>query len=182
MKNKKIILLGFPGTGKGTQGKKIAEYFGAVHISIGDMVRKLISENSPLGNEILKSFGEQTLWQPLADELAVRIASKSVAGLDGFVLDGFPRNVVQAQSMDFHPDVVVFLRASEEVCKNRVLARKRCDDSTEKFARRMAVEQERLSELVEHLRSNFTLVEIDADQSEENVFASVTSTLGGKNG
>jgi adenylate kinase len=174
----KIILLGLPGVGKGAQGKFLADRFGVSHVSIGDVVRELVRGDSSLGREIRELWKSSPVWAPLADDLAITVAQESVRGLDGFVLDGFPRNVVQAKAIDFTPDVAIVLHASEDVCRARVLGRGRSGDNAEKFEARLAAERERLPELIAFLRSHLRLLDIDADRPPEKVEASILAELG----
>lgn len=96
----KIIMLGAPGAGKGTQAKMIAEKFGIPHISTGDIFRSNIKEGTELGMEA-KKYMDQGLLVP--DELTVKILLDRVAKEDcagGYVLDGFPRTIPQAEVLD----------------------------------------------------------------------------------
>ena len=96
----KIIMLGAPGAGKGTQAKKIAEKYGIPHVSTGDIFRANIKNGTELGKEA-KQYMDQGLLVP--DELTVKILLDRVAQPDcesGYVLDGFPRTIPQAQVLD----------------------------------------------------------------------------------
>lgn len=96
----KIIMLGAPGAGKGTQAKMIAQKYGVPHVSTGDMFRANIKNGTELGMEARK-YMDQGLLVP--DELTVRILLDRVAQEDcknGYVLDGFPRTIPQAQVLD----------------------------------------------------------------------------------
>lgn len=96
----KIIMLGAPGAGKGTQAKMIAEKYGIPHISTGDIFRANIKNGTPLGMEA-KGYMDQGLLVP--DELTVKILLDRVSQDDcrnGYVLDGFPRTIPQAQVLD----------------------------------------------------------------------------------
>lgn len=98
----KIIMLGAPGAGKGTQAKMIAEKFAIPHISTGDIFRANIKNGTELGMEA-KKFMDQGLLVP--DELTVKILLDRVAQDDckkGYVLDGFPRTIPQAEVLDKH--------------------------------------------------------------------------------
>lgn len=99
-KNMKIIMLGAPGAGKGTQAKLIADKYGIPHISTGDIFRANIKNGTQLGMEA-KSYMDQGLLVP--DELTVKILLDRVAQEDckkGYVLDGFPRTIPQAEVLD----------------------------------------------------------------------------------
>ncbi len=96
----KIIMLGAPGAGKGTQAKRIAEKFGVPHISTGDIFRANIKNGTDLGKEAKKYMDEGQL---VPDELTVRILLDRVKDKDcekGYVLDGFPRTIPQAEVLD----------------------------------------------------------------------------------
>ena len=96
----KIIMLGAPGAGKGTQAKMIAEKYGIPHISTGDIFRSNIKDGTELGMEA-KKYMDQGLLVP--DELTVKILLDRVARADcrnGYVLDGFPRTIPQAEVLD----------------------------------------------------------------------------------
>ena len=96
----KIIMLGAPGAGKGTQAKMIAEKYGIPHVSTGDIFRANIKNGTELGKEA-KKYMDQGLLVP--DELTVKILLDRVAQADcegGYVLDGFPRTIPQAQVLD----------------------------------------------------------------------------------
>ena len=96
----KIIMLGAPGAGKGTQAKMIAEKYGIPHISTGDIFRANIKEGTPLGME---AKGYMDKGQLVPDELTVKILLDRVAKddcKDGYVLDGFPRTIPQAEVLD----------------------------------------------------------------------------------
>lgn len=96
----KIVMLGAPGAGKGTQAKMIAEEYGIPHVSTGDIFRANVSKGTQLGVEV-KKYMDQGLLVP--DELTVKILLDRVAKEDcagGYVLDGFPRTIPQAQVLD----------------------------------------------------------------------------------
>ena len=108
MKPVKIVLLGPPGAGKGTQAKSISNKYSIPHISTGDIFRKNISENTPLGIEA-KSYMDK--GQLVPDEVTIKMVKDRLSQDDckeGYLLDGFPRTVVQAEALDS------FLRARNE--------------------------------------------------------------------
>ncbi len=129
----KIIMLGAPGAGKGTQAKRIAEKYGIPHISTGDIFRANIKNGTELGKEAKKYMDEGQL---VPDELTVRILLDRVADADcknGYVLDGFPRTIPQAEvltgeleklgeKVDFAIDVDV----PDENIINRMAGRRAC--------------------------------------------------------
>jgi adenylate kinase len=94
----RIILLGAPGSGKGTQAERLAEITGMTHISSGDIFRQAEKEGTELG-ELAKSYMEKGLLVP--DEIVTKMVLERIAGNErGFILDGFPRTIEQAESLD----------------------------------------------------------------------------------
>ena len=129
----RIIMLGAPGAGKGTQAKKIAEKYGIPHISTGDIFRANIKNGTELGKEA-KQYMDQGLLVP--DELTVRILLDRVAQDDcknGYVLDGFPRTIPQAEVLDSelsklgdHIDYAIDVDVPDENIIKRMSGRRAC--------------------------------------------------------
>ena len=129
----KIIMLGAPGAGKGTQAKMIADKYGVPHISTGDIFRANIKNGTELGMEA-KKYMDQGLLVP--DELTVRILLDRVAQDDcknGYVLDGFPRTIPQAEVLDSeltklgdHIDYAINVDVPDENIVNRMSGRRAC--------------------------------------------------------
>lgn len=129
----KIIMLGAPGAGKGTQAKMIADKYGVPHISTGDIFRANIKNGTELGMEA-KKYMDQGLLVP--DELTVRILLDRVAQDDcknGYVLDGFPRTIPQAEVLDSeltklgdHIDYAINLDVPDENIVKRMSGRRAC--------------------------------------------------------
>ena len=129
----KIIMLGAPGAGKGTQAKMIAEKYGVPHVSTGDIFRANIKNGTELGKEA-KQYLDQGLLVP--DELTVRILLDRVAQDDcknGYVLDGFPRTIPQAEVLDSelsklgdHIDYAIDVDVPDENIIKRMSGRRAC--------------------------------------------------------
>lgn len=129
-----LIILGAPGVGKGTQAKRLKEEFGWVHLSTGDMLREAVRSGSPLGNRA-KSIMEKGELVP--DALIVEMVSEQLSRSDcqkGFILDGFPRTVVQAEKLDEilvkmgkNLDGVVSIDVSKEEIVSRLSQRLVCE-------------------------------------------------------
>jgi adenylate kinase len=125
---RRIVLLGPPGAGKGTQAKRIALELGIPHISTGDMLRSAAAQGTPLGREA-DGYGRQGLLVP--DTLVLGILRERLAAPDargGFVLDGYPRNVAQARSLaEITPvDHVLYFEIPEAVLIERLSQRRSC--------------------------------------------------------
>jgi len=126
----KIVLLGAPGSGKGTQASYISEKYGIPHISTGDIFRDNIKNKTPLGLKI-KEIIDRGDFCP--DEITIKIVEDRLNKPDcknGFVLDGFPRNLFQAEELDkFNsPEVVINLDVKHETIIERIAGRRVCPD------------------------------------------------------
>ncbi len=129
-----VILLGAPGSGKGTQAVKLAARHKMPHVSTGDIFREEISKKSDLGTQVSEYVKSGRL---VPDELTVAIISKRLGQPDcqtGFLLDGFPRTVSQAESLDAYLsssrrklDAVVYLALAEEEVVRRLSGRRHCE-------------------------------------------------------
>jgi adenylate kinase len=129
----KIIMLGAPGAGKGTQAKMIADKYGIPHISTGDIFRANIKEQTALGMEAKQYMDKGAL---VPDELTVKILLDRVAKDDcntGYVLDGFPRTIPQAEVLDKavaelgeHIDYAINVEVPDENIVNRMSGRRAC--------------------------------------------------------
>ncbi len=125
----KLVLLGPPGAGKGTQAEKLAEKFNIPAISTGRIIRKAIADNTPTGIEA-KSFIDRGELVP--DNMVVEIVKERLKEKDcanGYILDGFPRTVSQAEIMEQLPisiDLVVDIHVDEDIIVKRLSGRREC--------------------------------------------------------
>jgi adenylate kinase len=183
-----VIFFGPPGVGKGTQAMIIAERFGWAHISTGDMLRQHVKDGSALGVKA-DDFMKKGLLVP--DDLVIDMFMDRLGGLrpdQGFVLDGFPRTLVQAKALDEalsskqkSIDRAVHITAPDDVLIERMMGRaqesNRADDTPEAM-------QERLrgmkppEELLAHYRSAGKLKDVDGTGDVPTVTALVINALG----
>jgi adenylate kinase len=189
----RLLMLGPPGSGKGTHGVRLAKEFGIEHISSGDVLREAIRSGSPIGRTLDAYVSRGDLVpDDVLFELMVPIAERAMAETGGFVADGFPRTLAQAErafqelGVDRHLrfDAVVSLDAPEEVLVRRLLERARiegrADDTPEVIQHRLAVYRAETSPLIDYYRGRGLLIPIDADRAPDEVYADIKKALEGE--
>lgn len=124
----KLVLIGAPAAGKGTQAARLVKHYGIAHISTGDMLREEVAKGTELGLQAKSIMASGGL---VSDELIIAIVKERIQKDDcknGFILDGFPRTVVQAEKLDemVALDKVVYINAPDEVMLARLTARETC--------------------------------------------------------
>ncbi len=182
-----MLVLGPQGSGKGTQAKRVSAEREIPHVSTGDMFRAL-DDATPLGREVNEIMERGDL---VPDEITIRMIRERLAGDDaghGFILDGFPRNLAQAEALDGmlreigrSLGVIFFFDLDDETAKERALGRAheegRTDDTPETIAHRLSVYHEQTEPVVEYYRTTGKLVPLHAGRTVEEVFAEVESAL-----
>jgi adenylate kinase len=184
-----IVILGPPGAGKGTQGKLIAADAGIPHVNTGEMFRAECAAGTELGERVRSILDDGDL---VPDELTIEVVRARLGQDDtaqGFVLDGFPRTLAQAEALDRvlveidrgELSVVLDFQIPDEVAVQRLLGRAgvegRSDDTLHLIQHRLDVYHEKSEPLVEYYRARGILVGIHADRTVEEVFAEVQQVL-----
>ena len=184
-----IVILGPPGAGKGTQGKLIAADAGIPHVNTGEMFRAECAAGTELGERVGSILDDGDL---VPDELTIEVVRARLGQDDtaqGFVLDGFPRTLAQAEALDRvlaeidrgELCVVLDFQVSDEIALQRLLGRAgvegRSDDAPNLVKHRLDVYHEKSEPLVEYYRARGILVGIHADRTVEEVFAEVQQVL-----
>lgn len=183
-----VLLIGPPGSGKGTQGERLAARLGLEHLAAGDLLRAEVENETPLGQQVqgIMSKGDLVPDSVILDLLMPRVLAAS--GAAGYLLDGFPRTVEQAvdarklaDTDDAGPDAVIYLDAPRAELVRRILARAevegRSDDNPETVENRLRVFDDATHPLVEYYRERGLLYVIDADRDEDAVTAAILDTL-----
>lgn len=204
----RIILLGAPGAGKGSQATKIAAKYGIAHISTGDALRANIKNGTELG-KFAKSFIDK--GQLVPDEVVVGIVADRIKEADcvnGFLLDGFPRTIPQAEALGKLADIdyVINIDVDFDLIAARIGGRRMCscgesyhistyssdvcakcgaklyqraDDKEETVKERLAVYEKQTAPLVDYYKASGKLVDVDGNKSIDEVFASIVKVLDG---
>jgi adenylate kinase len=184
-----LLLIGPPGSGKGTQGELLSDRFGLAHIAAGDLLRAEVEAATPIGKEAADYLdrGELVPDQLVIDLLMPVVIEAAASG--GYVLDGFPRSVGQAlvargmaDEAGATPDAVIYLEASRDELVRRILARAevegRSDDTEDVVHNRLEVFDEATRPLIDYYRGRGLLHVIDANQSEDKVAEHVLAAIG----
>jgi len=184
----RIVFIGPPGVGKGTQCKRLVEYLGIPHLSTGEMLREVKRQDTALARWV-SSYVDGGRLAP--DHLVMRIVAQRLAVADceqGCLFDGFPRTLVQAQLLDEtftktgrRLDLVLDLQAQEEELVARILKRAqqehRADDTVETIRQRLHVFQTQTAPLLEYYQRRSLLSSVDGMQSAEIVFSQIKEAV-----
>ena len=183
-----LLVLGPQGSGKGTQAARLSETHGIPHVSTGEMFRDAIAAGNELGRRVEPILAAGKL---VPDDLTVALIRERLAEPDaerGFVLDGFPRNLAQADALDAmladvgrDLDAVLFFDLADGVSFERLLGRAkdegREDDTPEAIARRLEIYHDQTEPVVERYRATGKLVPLHADRSIEQVATEIAEAL-----
>jgi adenylate kinase len=181
---KRLIFLGPPGAGKGTQAQIMAENHKIPHISTGDILRAAVAEATPLGIKAkdYMNRGELVPDALILDLIQHRLGYEDTA--NGWILDGFPRNVNQAAFLEEllsklaqNADCVLNLTVPDEVLVSRLLARKRKDDNESTIRRRLEVYHQDTVPVIDFYHQRSTLKTIDGDRTMAEVTDQLNSAI-----
>jgi adenylate kinase len=190
----RLILLGPPGAGKGTQAKRLVERFNAIQLSTGDMLRAAVAAGTPVG---LRAKDIMARGDLVPDDVVVAIVADRISQQDarhGFILDGFPRTVTQAEALDrileqkgLALDAVVELKVNETALLSRIEGRAasmaargevlRADDNPESFKKRLDAYRAQTAPLAGYYAGKGMLRAVDGMASIDDVTAAIAETL-----
>ncbi len=182
----KVVFLGPPGAGKGTQAKIIAEKYGIPLIVLGDILREAVKNQTELG-KIAKEYMDKGELVP--DEIVTGIIKEALLKVNakekGFILDGFPRTLNQAKAFEemlkelgINLDKVLFLDVPDEELIKRMLARGREDDTEEVIKNRLKVYYEKTAPVITYYEEKGILVKVDGLGDIEEVTKRIEKALG----
>jgi len=184
-----LILFGPPGSGKGTQSEKIVEKFGLIHLSTGNLLRQEIADKTPLGMEA-KNFMDK--GQLVPDEVVIGMIDSSLekhAGAKGFLFDGFPRTIAQAEALDKLLALkktsickVLALEVTEDELVKRLVKRGetsgRSDDTNEQVIRkRFSVYKNETEPVAEYYKNHGKLEKIHGEGSVDEIFSKLSHCI-----
>jgi adenylate kinase len=184
----RLVLLGAPGSGKGTQASRLREHLQVPHISTGDLLRAAVKAGTELG---LKAKAVMEAGSLVSDDIVLGMLEERLTAGDtsnGFILDGYPRNLVQANALDAllsrldQPvDIAVQLDVDTELLIERLAGRAqaeaRADDSPEAVRHRLNVYNDATAPVVDFYRNSGRLVCVDGVGSMDEVFVRITASL-----
>lgn len=184
-----IVLFGPPGAGKGTQSEKLINGYNLTHLSTGDLFRKNISEGTELGVRAQKFMDDGNL---VPDEVVIAMVEdkvKSTTNSEGFIFDGFPRTVAQAEALDklmlgngTPIDLMLALTVDEEELLDRLLKRGKIssrpdDQDPDKIRNRFAVYNLETTPVAEFYKTQGKLFNIEGVGDIDAIFARLTETI-----
>ncbi len=180
----RLIFLGPPGAGKGTQAKILGQSLQIPHISTGDILRDAISRGTPLG---VKAQSYVDAGELVPDDLILDLIKERLSQADtlkGWILDGFPRNVSQASFLDQlleklqqNCDYAVNFEVPDQVLTERMLARGRKDDNEDTIRRRLQIYHEQTAPVIKYYNNQQILKSVDGNRLMEEVQASLQEII-----
>ncbi|MEL7027755.1 MAG: adenylate kinase [Pseudomonadota bacterium] len=190
-----LILLGPPGAGKGTQAQRIVDSRGLVQLSTGDMLRAAVAAGTEVGKKAQAIMDRGDL---VSDDIMVEIIANRIEQPDcasGFILDGFPRTIAQAEALDRlladkkrTLDVVLELRVDEQALIDRIRSRAaetggaRADDTEETLKKRLEVYRNQTAPLIPYYEGHGKLRVVDGMKSIDEVTAEIDAVLSAASG
>ncbi|MBD2548756.1 adenylate kinase [Microcystis elabens FACHB-917] len=178
----RLLFLGPPGAGKGTQAELLAERHQLLHLSTGELLRAEVTAGSALGQEAEAVMARGEL---VSDALVLAIVRRRLEGhTGGWLLDGFPRNLAQAEALDGllaeldqRIERVLLLELEDGVLIQRLLTRGRADDNEAVIRNRLVVYQEQTAPLIDHYRQLGLLCSVEASGTVEEIEARIVASL-----
>lgn len=190
-----VILLGPPGAGKGTQSQRLVEKYGIVQLSTGEILRRAVASGSVLGEQAKKVM---EAGQLMPDDLMIRIIAERIDQPDcakGFILDGFPRTVRQAEALDallarkgLKLDHVIELKVDDAALVSRIIGRaaeeraagrSRADDTVETLQKRLAVYHDQTAPILPYYRKKGRLKIVDGMEDITGVARQIDALIDG---
>jgi adenylate kinase len=181
----RLLMVGPPGAGKGTQAWRLARHFGVEHVASGDLLRREVAAATPLGRQVAGYLEGGDL---VPDDLMLDVIGPKLQGGGGLVLDGFPRNLVQAEAAEGRGwlrsgdlDAAIYLKVRPEELLRRLLQRAseqvRNDDREPTIRHRLSLFDEETKPLIDCYRNRNILVTVNGEQDVDDVTRSILQEL-----
>jgi adenylate kinase len=181
-----VLIVGPQGAGKGTQAQRIATEYGVPHLATGDLYRAQVAAGTDLGRVVEPLLQAGKL---VPDEITIPIVRSEIENAEqGFVLDGYPRNLVQAEALDAMLEeigrplsIILLLELDDAIARERMRKRAeiegRADDTPAVIERRLATYHDQTEPVVEHYLATGKLVKVHAERSIDEVWAEIQNAL-----
>ena len=177
----KLILIGIQGAGKSTQGNILSEKLGIPYLSSGHIFREMTKEKTQLGRFLKETLNAGYL---VPDDKTIAILEEYLGHPEyksGYILDGFPRTVPQAEAFSNGVDAVIYLKVSDKEALWRLAGREeegiREDNTLQALKKRIGLFHEKTEPVIEYYRSKDRLIEVDGEQSIEEITAEIMGKL-----
>ena len=178
----RLLFLGPPGAGKGTQASLLCKKQGLLHLSTGDLLRKEVAAATTLG---LEAAGIMNSGALVSDSIVLSIVEKTLSrNSDGWLLDGFPRTLIQAKSLEAllekiqQPiEAVLLIELNDELLIERLLARGRADDNEKVVRHRLEVYKEKTAPLIDYYNKQGLIRSIKGDGDIEVIASLILENL-----
>jgi adenylate kinase len=175
----KLVLIGIQGAGKSTQGNMLSEKYNIPYLSSGHIFREMAKEKTQLGRWLKETLNSGAL---VPDDTTLEIVLTYLQKPEysnGYILDGFPRTVVQAEAFNGALDKVVYLKVSDKEALWRISGRNdvRDDETLQAIRKRIQLFHELTEPVVEYYRGKGKVVEVDGEIAVEEVFAQIVEAL-----
>jgi len=175
---KHLLFLGAPGAGKGTQAELLSKTYSYMHLSTGELLRKEIEMDTNLGRQVKDIINQGEL---VSDDLVLKIVRQNLDNDNqGWILDGYPRNLSQANSLNDvlieinQPlELVFYLDIPEEVLIKRLLLRGRKDDTEETIRKRVDIYKKTTEPLIQYFKDLSLLEQINADRDLKTIASDI---------
>lgn len=170
----RLIILGPPGSGKGTQARMLSKHYKLKHINIGKILREHMKKKTKVGLAIKKLMEGGDL---VPNNIADVIINKEVKGINNFILDGFPRDIEQAKSFKKRIDRVIYLTSSKKKIIKRLLLRKRADDTLDIIKHRWQIYKKDSFPVIGFYKKKRLLLRINGNPTIEEVYRDLKGKL-----
>ncbi len=178
----KLMLIGIQGAGKSTQGNLLSEKFNIPYLSSGHIFREMAKEKTPIGRFLKETMSSGAL---IPDDKTLEIVEEYLSHPEyqtGYILDGFPRTITQAEAFSNGIDTVIYLKVSDKEALWRISGRQsdREDETLMAIRKRIGLFHEFTEPVIEHYRNKGILIEVDGERDIQEIFDHIVAELEAK--